>query len=408
MRIYRTGLLALGILVIALLAGCANTAAKRTATGLELDLQAKPGEGFAVLRVVALRPISLLNPKWQSIHIKSAAGVNEELQDITLPANALFSGKYFPTESLYFAKLAAGRYEVNRFGSAGPGPGLLLALMMSDSSSPGSKLPHFNVEAGRLANLGTIVFAPELKGEHADQLFLLNGPMGLKSALGALQSEAKRSGISLVQGGGWSTDGTIEGEQRVLALARKHTSMLHIRHSGQRITAGTHLGQIVRRSGPGQLEREAIPTLGTIFSATDTADGQRVAGSEYGTYYVKSADGSWHEHRLPGDTGRIVYIEPRGRSGILLVSTEARQSRFWTLDSITSAGDAPKEVAKVPVMPDWLLSTATEWVLPGNIPGILRETEMVYVQKSDFSQRTQTEKFWVMEWQMRKRPANPS
>lgn len=399
MLTFRRGLLALGLFMLAVLAGCANTAATRTADGLQLDLQAKQGEGFAVLRVVALRPISLLNPKWQSVYVTDANGRRHELLDITRPANAFFSGKYYPTESLYFAKLPAGKYDVSGFGNVGPGPGLLLAMIMSDQASAGARLPALTVQAGRLANLGTVVFAPEIKGENKDQLFLLNGPMGKQSALGALLSEAKRPDVALTEGGGWATEGTAPGEQRLLAQAREHASMLYLHPADKGFNAGSHLGQIFRRTGPARLERESIDTLGTVFTAARAASGHWVAGGEYGTYYVKNAQGTWQTHRLPGDPGRVVYIEPRGAGGVLLVTTEARQSRFWTRDALDNAAEAPKEVAKVPVMPDSLLSTPTEWVLAGNIPGISRETELVRVQKADFSQRKQTEKFWVMEWQ---------
>lgn len=400
MRTLRIGALALSLFLLALLAGCANTAAKRTATGLDLDLQAAQGEGFAVLRVVALRPISLLNPKWQSINLTDPNGRGSELQDITLPANALFSGKFYPTESLYFAKLAAGKYEVSGFGSMGPGPGVLLAMIASDHSDAGSKLPAFTVEPGRLANLGTIAYAPELKGEAREQVFLLNGPMGKQAALSALQSEAKRPDLPLVEAGGWVSQGTAEGERTLLAQARQHVSMLYIRPAPGGLIAGSHLGQIFTRAGPGRLRRESVDTLGTIFSAALTADGRWVAGGEYGTYYVKNPGGGWQAYRLPGDSGRVVFIEPRGAGGVVLVSTDARHSRFWTRNAIADASEVAKDAGKVPVMPDALISTATEWLLYGNIPGISRETEIARVQKSDFTSRTQLEKFWVVDWQV--------
>ncbi|URI06392.1 hypothetical protein MW290_10760 [Aquincola tertiaricarbonis] len=49
--------------------------------------------------------------------------------------------------------------------------------------------------------------------------------------------------------------------------------------------------------------RDAADTLGTIFAVTLTPDRLTVAGSEYGTYLVRSADGAWQSHQLPGDRG---------------------------------------------------------------------------------------------------------
>lgn len=165
------------------------------------------------LRVIALRPVSLLNPKWQQVEL-SSNGRREEMTDVTLRSNAIFHGRYFATESLYFAKLPAGKYEVTGFGSAGPGPGLILALIGSDSAKA-QALPSFTIEAGRLANLGTLVFAPEMGKELPEQLALLRGPMGRKNALDALLAESARDALPLPAGGGrakpprWTNSGCL-------------------------------------------------------------------------------------------------------------------------------------------------------------------------------------------------------
>jgi photosystem II stability/assembly factor-like uncharacterized protein len=171
--------------------------------------------------------------------------------------------------------------------------------------------------------------------------------------------------------------------------------MLYVGGADGGIVAGSHLGQIFRRSPDAGLQRETVDTLGTLFSAGHTADGRWVAGGEYGTYYVKEANGHWQPHRLPGDSGRVVHVEPRGPNGVVLITTGNMQSRFWARDHVADASEQPREVAKVAAPPDTLLSTPTQWIVFRNIPGISREAESFSVQKADFATRARTEKFWV-------------
>lgn len=195
------------------------------------------------LRVIALRPVSLLNPKWQQVEL-SSNGRREEMTDVTLRSNAIFHGRYFATESLYFAKLPAGKYEVTGFGSAGSGPGLILALIGSDSAKA-QALPSFTFEAGRLANLGTLVFASEMGKELPEQLVLLRGPMGRKNALDALLAESARDALPLPAGGGWQGEASAMDEQRLLAQARQWVSRLYLRVGDQGLAGGSHLGQLL-------------------------------------------------------------------------------------------------------------------------------------------------------------------
>lgn len=397
MQLRRWGFLGLVLALALALAGCANTAAKRTADGaLDLDLTTKAGEGHAVLRVISLRPVSLLNPKWQQVNLISN-GLRAEMTDVTSASNAFFQGRYFATESLYFAKLRAGKYEVTGFGSIGPGPGLIPALIASDNAKA-TTLPSFTIEAGTLANLGTLVFAPELGKDQPAQMILLRGPMGKNNALDTLLAESARADMGLAAGGGWDGDMSTQDEQKLLAQARRLVSQLYLRVGAQGLAGGSHLGQTLHRSGTDQWTRDSADTLATVFAVARTADGQTVAGSEYGTYLVKSAQGVWQTNQLPGDRGRVVYVEPRGAKGVMLVSVGPGGSRFWVRDSFEPQA-APQEVAKLETLPDLVLSTADELLIPGNIPGISRETEIRRIDKSSFAVTKQKHDFWVREWQ---------
>ncbi len=398
MRWGRRVLVIFSVALLAIVAGCAtNTAANRTADGLELDLTSGANEGHAILRVIALRPISTINPKWQRVNLTSN-GRSDSMADVTAPTNVFFGGRYYATESLYFAKLPAGRYDITGFGSTGPGPGLIPALLGSDSAST-SSTPAFSVESGRLANLGTLVFAPEFEKEQAAQMFLLNGPVGREHALNVLLAESGRKALDMPEGGGWATRASTLDEEQTLARARAQVSLMYLRAGDAGVSGGSHLGQVVKRTGPRQWVREPVDTLSTIFSTTSTNDGRVIAGGEYGSYFVRSGLGVWQEHRLPGDKGRVVYLEPRGPSGALIVTTGRTGSRYWVHDSPGDAMAIPREVAKLESAPDLILSTPSELIVPGNIPGILRETDIRRVSKTDFSVTTQRHNFWVLGWQ---------
>lgn len=383
--------------VLVLLSGCATTAAKRTESGLDLDLVAKGKEGFVVLKVVSARPISLLNPKWQSIHV-SADGKREELIDVTPSYNMLF-GKHIPTESLYFAKLDAGEYEVTSMGSIGPGPGLLLALLASDHAAANEKLPRFKVEAGRLANLGTVVYVPEIEKEQPEQMFLLHGPAGRRAAKAALLGETQRAEISLQEGGGWTTVATAETEAGVLAQARAHMSMLSIRKTDRGLIAGSHLGQIFRRTGPQAWSQETLDTLGTVFAVAEGIDGRAFAGSQYGEYFVKTPSGEWHGYRLEKEAGRIAYIEPRADGSAIFIAGDLRQTRVWFKKSIEDSAEAPTQIAKIDTPPDNMLVSGKEIILAFNVPGMFREAVITRVDKQSLKVTSQREKFWVLDWQ---------
>ena len=397
MRSIRAVFLVILTLATAFLTGCANTAATRTATGLELDLKPADNKGFVVLKVVSTRPISLLNPKWQSIKINSGTK-SDELTDIT-PTYNMLMGKHVPTESLYFARLDAGEYEVTGMGSIGPGPGLLLALLASDSASADKQLPKFKVEVGRLANLGTLVYSPEIDKEEPSRIFLLNGPMGTQAAKSALLAEAKRSDLALTEGGGWLASANAESEAKVLTQARLMVSMLNFLRGGPTVVAGSQLGQILRRTAVQTWSRESVNTLDRIFSVASTPDGSTVAGGEYGQYFVASGNGTWRTYRLADEAGRIAHIELRSDGSALFVVGDLRQTRVWRKRALLASEETPTLVAKFDAPPDNLLATNKELIVAWNIPGISRTAVLSRIDMETLSVKTQNENFWVVDWQ---------
>jgi hypothetical protein len=397
MRILRVCIFVFGAALIAVLAGCASPAAKRGEAGLDLDLSATANQGFVLLKVVSTRPISLLNPKWQSISVRSG-DKTDAMFDIT-PAYSMLMGQHVPTESLYFAKLPAGKYVISEMGSVGPGPGLLLALLASDRAEADTQLPDFVVEAGRLANLGTIVYAPEIDKEQPERMVLLHGPMGKRAAQEAFLAESNRAQLPLPEGGGWGRDATAAAELAALAQARPLVSMLNLSEVSGGLMAGSHLGQIFRRAGPQIWTTEALDSLDTVYSFGKTADGRLIAGNSYGGYLVESGDGGWRRYRLGKETGRVAHIETRDDGSVIFITGSLLASKVWFKKSLEDAAEIPTEVATVETPPDSILSNGKEIFLAWKITGFSRESLITRIDKQSLAVTSQRENFWVIGWQ---------
>lgn len=389
-------LLVLVSLSAGLFSGCANTAAKRTANGLDLDLTAKSDEGYVVFKVVTTQPVSILNPKWQSIKI-SSGDVDDEILDIT-PTYNMLMGRHVPTESLYFAKLKKGDYKITGLGSVGPGPGLMLALLMSDNAKTDQSLPHFSVRGGKLANLGTLVYSPEIKPSQKEQMILLNGPSGKKSARNALLSEAKRKDIPLEEDGGWDTTISASTESERLTQARRLVAAQDIQKSSHSVVSGTHLGVILKKTGLRTWSQETVDTLDRLYSVHDSDDGKTIVGADYGNYFVKNKDGQWRSFHLPQEPDRISYIAPRPDGSALFVMANLMRTRVLLKKSLEDEEPA-SEITQMDRPPDYLLSTNKELIFAWNIPGISREVVITRIDKKNLSVTTQNEPFWVIDWQ---------
>lgn len=382
--------------VMLILSACSNPVAVRTESGLKLNLDAQEKEGYVILKVVTLRPISLLSPHWKSISVTSN-GNRSELNNVLQPYNMLM-GRHIPTESLYFAKLNAGEYDITGLDSIGAdGMGVLIAILSSDHASVKQKL-HFKVEAGHLANLGTIVFNPKLE-ESPEQLFLLNGPAGKKSALDTLLYETQQSGFPLSQSGGWDNDSSLESENELLNAARQHVSLLTFTKSINELKAGSNLGQIFSRTGPQSWTSESVNTLSRIYSIGKTTDGRTIAGSDSGEYFVQSNHGAWSTLRIQQEVGRIIHVEHRADGSAIFIAGDLLKTRVWFKKSLEDTSEKPTELAKLDGPPDNLLNADDELILAANIPGLNREVTISRINKKTLEVSSKKENFWMIDWQ---------
>ncbi|GER20127.1 exo-alpha-sialidase [Variovorax boronicumulans] len=359
-----------------------------------------------LLKVVSTRPISLLNPKWQQITLISAQGVRHEVPDLTPMAVGVFGGSAVPTESLHFGRLPPGEYEFSSAGSIGPGPGLLLALIASDHASLEKQVPRFKVEAGRLANLGTVVFSPSTGDKEPAQIILLGGARGTAESMRALTDDSRNAPV-LRPGGGWLQMPTDEAQ--AISRARELVSMLSPigSRSGARMVAGSHLGEIVERVAPGRWTSEPLDTLARVSFASCWKDATCVAGSEFGRYAIKRPGASWEAHRLSNEYGQVASIQDLSEGRALFVVTDRlKGARVLVQDQLGNDEAVPKELsagiqdtdeAKLPVL---MLDHPDALLMARNVPGFRRESLVTRVDKQSLRVTTNREKFWVSNWQV--------
>lgn len=397
----------LAVAGLVLLTGCATSIATRAPDGrLEVRLPAEGTDGYVLLKVVSTRPISLLNPKWQQITLISAQGIRHEVPDLTPMAVGVFGGSSVPTESLHFGRLPPGEYEFASAGSIGPGPGLLLALIASDHASLNKQVPRFKVQAGRLANLGTVVFSPSTGDDEPAQIILLGGARGMAESTRALMDDSRNAPVPQ-SGGGWLQ--APADEAQAIARARGLVSMLTPigSRSGTRMVAGSHLGEIVERVAPGRWTSEPLDTLARVSFVSCWKDTTCVAGSEFGRYAIKRPGGSWEARRLSSEYGQVASIQELSEGKALLVVTDRLKGvRVLVQDQLGNDEVAPKELsagiqdldeAKLPAL---VLDHPDALLMARNIPGFRRETLITRVDKQSLRITTNREKFWVSNWQV--------
>lgn len=369
---------------------------------------AKDGhDGYVLVRVVSTRPISLLNPKWQHIALMSAQGVRHELPDVT-PISLGFAGdSSVVTESLHFGLLPPGEYEFANAGSIGPGPGLLMALVMSDHASLDRKMPRFKVEPGRLANLGTIVFSPSTGDKEPAQLVLLDGAKGTQESMRALQDDSAGTALP-PSGGGWQRDGEAltEPVEQARALVSMLSSPSDTRNDGH-LVAGSHLGEVFERIAPARWTSAPLAELTRVTFAARWPDGTWAAGSEFGRYAIKLPEKDWQVRRLAGERGSVVSIQklPEGET-LLLLATPNQGLRALVLQETDVNATAPKALAiglkdtdeaKLPAL---VLDHADAVLIARNVPGFRREVVITRIDKHSLAIDTTRENFWVSGWQV--------
>jgi photosystem II stability/assembly factor-like uncharacterized protein len=371
-----------------ILAGCAAPAVQTAGGAVVLDQSSVPGEGHVLLRLQAARPASLLNPKWRQLNLRSVArGAITEVYDISSPTAGA---------SLFFARLPEGEYEIEEVASLGPGPGLLLAFMMSDQQTLGNRVGTFRVSPGAVANLGTLVVAQEK--DRSARAELLRDALGLQAAREEVELRTGQA-LILPQSAGWSRAETPAEARAARERARRLVSVLSPGEDAQgaEIMGGTALGQILVRTG-GRWIAEGLPTLATLTCARRLADGTLLAGADGGRFFERKPGLAWTAHRLPETDAVVVHIERLAAGGMLVVATTPRETLAYRTDGQGGAAVALARVdsggALAPV-----LSTADAIVMVRNSAAFTRESWWTLLDKRTLMPSVRHEKYLVFGFQ---------
>jgi hypothetical protein len=175
--------------------------------------------------------------------------------------------------------------------------------------------------------------------------------------------------------------------------------MLGISNATTNLVAGSHLGQVFRRTGPLAWARETVGALDRIFFVSVALDGKVIAGGEYGRYFVKSNNGQWKAYRLGPEIGRLAHAEPRADGSVIFITGDMKQTRLWLKKSLEDSSEMPTQVAKLDSPPDNLLTNSGEIIFAWNVPGMMGGAQITRVNKHSLAVTTQHEKFWVRDWQ---------
>jgi hypothetical protein len=379
----------LAFAIALLLAGCAAPGVQTSGGQVTLDQKPVAGEGHVLLRVQAARPSSFLNPKWRQVNLRHIGlGRVTEVYDISAPTAGA---------SLFFARLPAGEYEIQELFSAGPGPGLLLALMMSDQQSLGSRIGSFKVTTGAVANLGTLVVAQE-KGGKGLKAELLRDALGRDTAREDVQLRTGQP-LTLQETAAWSREEATSEAESARARARAMVSVLSAGDDalGAEVIGGTPLGQILIRER-GKWRSEPLPTLAVLTYARRLADGALLAGADGGRYFVRRPGGSWQSHRLPERDALVVLVEPVAGQGLLVVANTGKEMLAYRAGAAGIEG-APVARFETGGALSPVLATADTVTLVRNSPAFSRESWFTIIDKQSLKSSERHEKFLVFGFQ---------
>jgi len=382
------------LLAALVVAGCVTPGVNVSGDSVTLDMAPKPGEGHVVVKVVGARPLSALNAKWKSVLLESKrTGQKIELYDFSGPLSA---------GSLFFGRIDEGEYEIVQLQSLGPGPGLLLAALASDSQDLRARIGTFNVRAGSLANLGTIVIAPPSEAAKEGSVEYLGGAIGRKSVIDDLERRIKQR-VTLTEISARATDPSRADEERALVHARSLMAVLSLGNDaqGSALFGGMALGQVVARDAAGAWQVHLLDSLDDVTYARRLTDGTLIAGLTEGRYAVRKPGQGWKVLSLPGVTGRIHYVDTTAGGGALVVVAHARTTTLKYRSSLDgdiadvrdlTTLDFPARIVPVFSLDDRL-------IVPYNVPGFSRVVELTIVDKNTLQVRNEKQDFWVSSWQ---------
>ncbi|MEM6638330.1 MAG: hypothetical protein AAF610_00370 [Pseudomonadota bacterium] len=179
----------------------------------------------------------------------------------------------------------------------------------------------FDVERGKVTDLGSIVYYRQIEGEgYDDVLFRIDGSGNgdTMTTYFPFVSFAPENTLT------WNDDGLEQERQDAYLSAVQNPNVFTEGHrfpDGGVLFTGP-LGVTLERQNDGQFVLDAVDTNGHLFAAAQNAAGDRAVGGAEGALYTRAAGGQWEDRSLPAGQhvdqlkydadGRLLALARRG------------------------------------------------------------------------------------------------
>lgn len=288
------------------LAGCATNQQFNNGR-YSLPEKLPENEGVMVMKLVGMQVPSIMNSKYRTIALTDPEkGGRIEVQDVS-PMGA--------ADSVFAASLPPGKYEISDLAALSAAPGLLLMLMTSDFQDARQKLPPFSISPGVVTNLGTVAMHV---GDAQEGVKLVAFPdeMGRDSAMQGMDEQSRQK-VRPMRAQSWPGAQLSSPEvaaEFVRTYARKF-SVPDVGVNGD-VVIGGPLGLVHFFGADATWRSESVGTLDSIIYVKSFEDGSVFAGTDRGTYHLRSpVTRVWASHKLPGEAVAVSFVEPLGKFG---------------------------------------------------------------------------------------------
>lgn len=326
----------LSLCLLALLAGCAVTPEQRASREPQA-VNLRANEGIVLLKVASNRNVDTFFAKWQTLQIRDASsGETYTLSDRSPPHAAY---------SQYVGSVPPGKYTLEKFDNQAHG-----AIVITVRAGLGAQYGRFEVAAGRVTDLGSLVFLRNYYPVDSSTYRVAFTRVAAESAhaLAGLDPAIAKAADQGVLG--WLPESA--NEQRMALDKTKEAPSLFLNDpklgDDGSLLVGEALGHIGKRAADGRWSWLDTGTINTILALQTFADGSLLAGSEQSQLLRWTpGSGQWQALPLPLQDASIRFLAAHPARGQLLVA----QDRRHIIVLATASLDRPqwKELYRVPL-----------------------------------------------------------
>jgi len=317
-----------------LLAGCATI----PSAGIDDAKQLPPDGGVVAVQVVTNSAhLADAISNWTEVVVVQQGALGPDGKPVVITIPALIDG--LSTTRVFVGVLKPGRYRfAGLSGFAKPGD---FAAYLNASAPP--TVGWFDVQTGRLTNLGTVLFQPfhpdPLATKFLDQnqkssyaMSRLDDATSLAEFVAARYPEQFR----LTQGNptlGWVADSLGPQRTKLADAIRAYAlpSLPHFVAETREIVYTARLGTLYTRHDDGSWTTCHAPTNHELLAYARLPDGRSVTGGERGGIWITDqVCAQWESAPLPEATQNVVWLGMGGGSDTLFaLANEAGRYRIY-------------------------------------------------------------------------------